>query len=332
MTLAYVQINEDIDDGSGAAVNGTATFTASATVYDTGEPVAIAGLPVQAQIVNGQMSLLTGQPVRLLPNDTDGLVVQGRTGFWLWHVDIQLNGPAGAVETDGWDFYLPSTPDVVDLYALAGTGLPGGGGMQNPMTTAGDMIDSASAGVPQRLPGNTSTTPEVLTSTGTGSAATTPAWQSLAELGIASAAFEPSSAFDASGAAATAQSNAEAASVSKAGDTMLGKLAPKVVQLSDGPTIAVNAGAGNDFFVTLAGNRTILAPSSALDGQKITFELIQDGTGSRTVTWTSGTGGYAFGSGTAPTLSTAAGATDQVAFRYSARKQAWLFLGSDGGF
>ena len=124
-------------------------------------------------------------------------------------------------------------------------------------------------------------------------------------LGLGTAATEPSSAFDAAGAAASAQAAAEAASVALAGDTMTGYLAPKTTALADAATIAVNVVLGNDFWVTLGGNRTMGAPSNPVDGQTITFELIQDGTGSRTVTWTSGTGGYSFGAATAPTLSTA---------------------------
>lgn len=123
-----------------------------------------------------------------------------------------------------------------------------------------------------------------------------------------------------------------AASGGFTGGTLGQYIAPSVTALTDGATIAVNAALGDDFYVTLGGNRTMGAPSNPHDGQRILFELAQDSTGSRTVTWTSGTGGYSFGSGSAPTLSTAAGATDQVGFRYSARKQRWLYLGSDTGF
>lgn len=111
-----------------------------------------------------------------------------------------------------------------------------------------------------------------------------------------------------------------------------GFLAPKVTVLTDGATIPVNAALGNSFRVTLGGNRTVLSPTNAADGQSITFEVIQDATGSRTLTWTSGAGGFAFGSSTVPVLSTTAGATDLVAFRYSSAKGRWLFLGSSGGF
>jgi hypothetical protein len=139
-------------------------------------------------------------------------------------------------------------------------------------------------------------------------------------------------AADPPGAAAAAQAAAQAASVPLSGGAMSGHLAPKSVSLTDAATIVVDASQGNDFYVTLGGNRTIAAPLNPADGQSILFELIQDSTGSRTVTWTSGAGGYAFGSGSAPVLSTSAGATDQVGFRYSARKAEWLSLGGSGGF
>jgi hypothetical protein len=116
------------------------------------------------------------------------------------------------------------------------------------------------------------------------------------------------------------------------GGTMGAELSPKVVALTDAATIKVDASQGNDFRVTLGGARTMGEPSNPVDGQSITFELVQDGTGSRTVTWTSGAGGYSFGSGSAPTLSTAAGTRDLVAFRYSASKGEWLALGSALGF
>jgi hypothetical protein len=135
-------------------------------------------------------------------------------------------------------------------------------------------------------------------------------------------------AADVPGAAATAQAAAQAASVPRIGGAMQGKLAPAVVSLTDAATITVNAALGNDFRVTLGGNRTMGAPSNAADGQSVTFELIQPSSGGPyTVTWASGAGGYSFGSGTAPVLSTAAGATDLVAFRYSGAKGEWLALG-----
>ena len=123
-----------------------------------------------------------------------------------------------------------------------------------------------------------------------------------------------------------------AGNVSLTGDTMQGYLAPAVVTLADAATILVDAAEGNDFRVTLGGNRTMGAPSNPKDGQDITFLLTQDGTGGRTVAWASGTGGYTFGSGGAPALSTTPGDSDLVAFKYVAALTAWLFMGAATGF
>ena len=51
--------------------------------------------------------------------------------------------------------------------------------------------------------------------------------------------------------------------------TEQGAVAPTVVLLSDASTIALDASLGNDFRVTISGNRTMGNPSNAVDGQKI---------------------------------------------------------------
>ena len=195
-----------------------------------------------------------------------------------------------------------------------------GSGFSNPMTTLGDMIYGGTSGTATQLSGNTTTTRKFFRQTGTGSASAAPAWDTLL------AADVPTLNQSTTGNAATATNLA-------GGAALPAYLAPKVTTLTDGSSIAVNAALGNDFKVTLGGNRTMAAPSNPLDGQKITFEVIQDGTGSRTLTWTTGSSGaYSFGSGTAPTLTTTAGASDLVGFRYSSTKSRWLYLGAQGGF
>lgn len=85
--------------------------------------------------------------------------------------------------------------------------------------------------------------------------------------------------------------------------------------------------------VTLSGNPTINTPASnasLYDGQKLQIRFIQDGSGSRTVTWGPG---YGFSTDTpVPTLSTAAGLLDILAFQYDANKSKWLFQGADRGY
>jgi hypothetical protein len=117
---------------------------------------------------------------------------------------------------------------------------------------------------------------------------------------------------------------AEATKVNRSGDAMTGKLAPKVVALTDGATIAIDASAGNVQDVTLGGNRTIAAPTNAVDGQTLMLRITQDGTGSRTLTWNSV---FDFASIGTPELSTTAGKTDVVPFIYIAAATKWRCLG-----
>jgi hypothetical protein len=115
------------------------------------------------------------------------------------------------------------------------------------------------------------------------------------------------------------------------GATFTGYIAPAVAALSQSAgAVAVNAALGNDFRLTLtASGWTISNPSNSVDGQRIDFQLTQDGTGSRTVSW--GTS-YSFGTSGAPTLTTTASKTDIVGFAYNATLTKWLYLGSSLGF
>jgi len=112
--------------------------------------------------------------------------------------------------------------------------------------------------------------------------------------------------------------------------TESGALAPAVVGLTDAATIAVDASLGNDFRVTIAGNRTMANPANPSDGQKITFQVTQGSGGSFTLTWGST---YEFSTGLPqPTLSTAAGQTDLLCFIYNATKAKWLLAAFVAGF
>ena len=80
---------------------------------------------------------------------------------------------------------------------------------------------------------------------------------------------------------------------------------------TDGSTITFNLSTSDWHSVTLGGNRT-LALSNATIGQQFSVILTQDGSGSRTVTWFAT---IKWPAGTAPTLSTAAGAIDVFTFK-----------------
>ena len=108
-----------------------------------------------------------------------------------------------------------------------------------------------------------------------------------------------------------------------------GQVAPAVVKLTFASPIVVDASAGNDFRITLTGNATINSPSNGVDGQRITIQIAQDSTGSRTVTWGSG---YHFGAAGAPTLSTGANLVDVIGFVYNVAAGGWLGVGAALGF
>ena len=92
--------------------------------------------------------------------------------------------------------------------------------------------------------------------------------------------------------------------------------------LTDQATIAWDMATESVCKVTLAGNRTMAAPSNGSTGQFASILVIQDGTGSRTITWN---GIYEFASDTAPTLTTTASLGDLFTFRYNGSK--WLEVG-----
>ena len=92
--------------------------------------------------------------------------------------------------------------------------------------------------------------------------------------------------------------------------------------LTDGATIDWDAVTQDVCKVTLGGNRTLNAPTNGTAGQFISILVIQDGTGSRTLTWNAV---YEFASDTAPTLTTTANLGDLFVFRYNGSK--WLEVG-----
>ena len=94
--------------------------------------------------------------------------------------------------------------------------------------------------------------------------------------------------------------------------------------LTDQATIAWDVIASPVAKVTLGANRTLAAPSGTTPaaGQFIALTVIQDGTGSRTLTWNAT---YEFTADTAPTLTTTANKGDLFIFKYNGSK--WLEVG-----
>mgnify|MGYP003667266739 FL=1 len=92
-----------------------------------------------------------------------------------------------------------------------------------------------------------------------------------------------------------------------------------ITTLTDATSITSDFAKGNNFLVTLGGNRTLAAPSNAVAGQSGSIYIIQDGTGSRTLGYNTV---FQFVSATVPTLST--GASDVDMLVYMARSAATI--------
>ena len=92
--------------------------------------------------------------------------------------------------------------------------------------------------------------------------------------------------------------------------------------LTDQATVTWDASTQDVCKLTLGGNRTLAAPTNNTTGQFISILVIQDGTGSRTLTWNAV---FEFASDTAPTLTTTANLGDVFVFRYNGSK--WIEVG-----
>ena len=128
----------------------------------------------------------------------------------------------------------------------------------------------------------------------------------------------------------TAATVSRASAAAQATITESGAVAPAVVNLTDAATIAVDASLGNDFRVTIAGNRTMGNPANPADGQQIIFQVTQGSGGSFTLSWGNS---YEFSSDLPqPGLSGTAGQTDLLGFIYNTAKGTWLLAAFVNGF
>jgi hypothetical protein len=84
-----------------------------------------------------------------------------------------------------------------------------------------------------------------------------------------------------------------------------------ITTLTDAASVAVSMNTGNNFLVTLGGNRTLAAPSNATTGQTGSIYVVQDGTGSRTLSYNAV---WKFPSGSVPAATTTASAVDMLVY------------------
>ena len=115
--------------------------------------------------------------------------------------------------------------------------------------------------------------------------------------------------------------NVKALTASDIADDLItsAKLNYSEATLTDQATVTWDASTQDVCKLTLGGNRTLAAPTNSTTGQFISILVIQDGTGSRTLSFNAV---YEFASDTAPTLTTTANLGDVFVFRYNGSK--WI--------
>lgn len=106
-------------------------------------------------------------------------------------------------------------------------------------------------------------------------------------------------------------SNIWSATASKLVDSAGLNSAGGYVSLTDAATIAVDMSTGINFTVTLGGNRTLGAPSNTQGGRSGCIDVVQDGTGTRTLAFNAV---WKFPGGIAPVMTTTAGAIDMLCY------------------
>jgi len=102
-----------------------------------------------------------------------------------------------------------------------------------------------------------------------------------------------------------------------------------LVSLTDAATIATDASLSNVFAVTLAGNRTLGAPTNVVGGGTYLWIITQDATGGRTLAYADA---FKFPGGNAPALSTAANAVDLLTCVANGSNSLLCTLANPGGF
>lgn len=103
------------------------------------------------------------------------------------------------------------------------------------------------------------------------------------------------------------------------------------VTLTDGATIAMDASTGVTFLITATGNRTLLAPSNPSTGEVKRIAHTASGA-DRTLSLTTGAGGFRFGAEITALTATTSGTTDYIGILYNLADDRWDVVSYMKGF
>lgn len=154
--------------------------------------------------------------------------------------------------------------------------------------------------------------------------------------GVLLAAQQPAHTGDvtnASGSLALAIGAGKVTATMLAGSIPVTKLTPPAVAtLTDGATVPLDASLFASYYrLVAAGDRTISAPTSPTDGQKIIIQHVASAA-NRTLSLASGSGGFRFGSDITALTQTVSGKTDYIGAIYCSADNRWDIVAYTKGF
>lgn len=109
-----------------------------------------------------------------------------------------------------------------------------------------------------------------------------------------------------------------------------GAAATAPVVLTDATTIDTDASLSDYFRVSIAGNRTLAAPTNPTDGQRAVWEVTASGA-DRTLTLATGAGAFQYGTSIVSVPTIASGTTTFLGAVYSSVSDRWHVLALNTG-
>ena len=250
--------------------------------------------PVALTSANGAADQARARTLKL--SGTGGTVTLPAVEKWylVWNAgsgDMTLTVGGVTTTTLGSGDKLLVLTDGVGVYGLAIGGL----GIR-------EYVDEqAFAALEGDLPGQAGNSGKFLTTDGS-----LASWGAIAGAGLAN--FVGGTVAVSGASASVVRTGTSTATALTPGDTYS---ALAEVALTDSSTIAVDMATGLNFAVTLGGNRILGNPTNPKVGQCGFIRIVQDGTGSRTLSY----GSNWKRQGGAPVLTTTAGATDILVYQ-----------------
>ena len=279
--LSGAVVNADISASAGIAFSKLASLTSANILLGNGSNVAT------ATALTGDVSITNTGATTVVSASTS---TAGK---------VQLTDSISSTSTS-----TAATPNSVKTaYDLANAALPKSGGtMSGAITFAAGQTFSGNASTATAL--QTARTIQGVSFDGTANITVVTAGTGISVTGTAVANTGVLSVNGSTGAVTNIAATNAAQSFTAA-------QRGTISTLTDGATVTPDFAVANNFTLTLGGNRTLANPTNLTAGQSGAIYLVQDGTGSRTLSYGSQ---YDFEGGTAPTLTTTANAVDVLVY------------------